>query len=79
MFLQETKAYLSSSRTSVNVFLTSLDDGLKVALFKKLCNGVHFGAQQRDARAEVNLWLKTLSILRRLKENSHISCLLTSL
>ena len=55
MFLQETKAYLSSSRTSVNVFLTSPDDGLKVALFKKLCNGVHFGAQQRDARAEVNL------------------------
>lgn len=55
MFLQETKAYLSSSSTSVNVFLTSLDDGLKVALFKKLCNGVHFGAQQRDARAEVNL------------------------
>lgn len=79
MFLQETKAYLSSSSTSVNVFLTSLDDGLKVALFKKLCNGVHFGAQQRDARAEVNLWLKTLSILRRLKENFHISCLLTSL
>ena len=39
----------------INVFLTSLDDGLKVALFKKLCNGVHFGAQQRDARAEVNL------------------------
>lgn len=55
MFLQETKAYLSSSRTSANVFLTSLDDGLKVALFKKLCNGVQFGAQQRDARAEVNL------------------------
>ena len=53
MFLQETIAYLSSSRTSVNVFLTPLDDGLKVALFQKLFNGVHFGVQQRDASAEV--------------------------
>lgn len=51
----ESVPLISSSRTSANVFLTSLDDGLKVALFKKLCNGVHFGAQQRDARAEVNL------------------------
>ena len=32
MFLEETNAYLSSSRTSVNVFLTSTDDVLKVAV-----------------------------------------------